>query len=217
MIWATSGRDVLVEAGAPMNSGGATPHPNRPPQGGREPNASAHPNGALAETSAQSPMNVRKIGHVVFRVRDVDRSVRFYTEVLNFRVTEPGRNGMVFLNIGSDHHTIALMPAGEGGAARQPDEGHLGVDHFAMEVESIDTLIAMREFLKQRGVTIIGEGRRPQGAHVGVEFLDPDGYHIELYCEMDQVGPDNRPRPFDRANIARTLEEARDNPLPGTW
>lgn len=164
-----------------------------------------------------SPVTVRKIGHVVFRVRDVDRSVRFYTEILNFRVTEPGRNGMVFLNIGGDHHTIALMPAGDGERAGLPDEANLGLDHFAMEVESIDQLIAFREFLKARGVTIVGEGRRPQGAHIGVEFLDPDGYSLELYCEMDQVGPENRPRPFDRANIARTIEEARDNPLPKSW
>lgn len=168
-------------------------------------------------TEAASPISVRKIGHVVFRVRDVERSVQFYTEILNFRVTEPGRNGMVFLNIGGDHHTIALMPAGDGDGALLPSEANLGFDHFAMEVESIDQLIAFREFLKARGVTIVGEGRRPQGAHIGVEFLDPDGYNLELYCEMDQVGSENHPRPFDRANIARTLEEARDNPLPQSW
>jgi catechol 2,3-dioxygenase-like lactoylglutathione lyase family enzyme len=165
----------------------------------------------------RSPVEVRKIGHVVFRVRNVERSVRFYTEVLNFRVTEPGRNGMVFLNIGGDHHTIALMPAAGGDDARHAEESHLGVDHFAMEVRSVDQLIAIRDFLTERGVTIVGEGRRPQGAHIGVEFLDPDGYSLELYCDMDQVGAENRPRPFDRANIARTLEEARDNPLPRSW
>ena len=60
------------------------------------------------------PFSIGKIGHVVFNVRDVERSARFYTEVLGFRISDvypeemvPG--GMVFLRCNPDHHGVALV------------------------------------------------------------------------------------------------------------
>ena len=60
------------------------------------------------------PFHIGKIGHVVINVRDVERSARFYTEVLGFEISDvypeemvPG--GMVFLRCNTDHHGIALV------------------------------------------------------------------------------------------------------------
>lgn len=60
------------------------------------------------------PFQVRKIGHVVLRVRDLQKSVDFYTGVLGFKVSDvypedmmPG--GMVFMRFGGDHHGVALV------------------------------------------------------------------------------------------------------------
>ena len=52
--------------------------------------------------------------------------------------------------------------------------------------------------LKARGVTIVWEGRRALGCDTSVEFLDPDGYHLELYCDMDQIGWDGKSRPREQ-------------------
>src|SRR6185369_18088280 len=70
------------------------------------------------------PFRIRKIGHVVLRARDLERSVAFYTQVLGFRVSDvypeemmPG--GMVFMRCNADHHGIALvggMPAASTGS-----------------------------------------------------------------------------------------------------
>ena len=56
---------------------------------------------------------IRKIGHVVLRARDLERSVAFYTNVLGFRVSDrypdgmvPG--GMVFMRCNADPHGVAL-------------------------------------------------------------------------------------------------------------
>ena len=68
------------------------------------------------------PFAVRKLGHVVVNVADLEKSKRFYTEVLGFQTTDiygddkmPG--GMVFLRCNGDHHCLALIggapPAGE--------------------------------------------------------------------------------------------------------
>jgi catechol 2,3-dioxygenase-like lactoylglutathione lyase family enzyme len=168
-------------------------------------------------TRERSPVQIRKLGHVVFRVRDVERSTHFYTEILNFRVSDVNERGMVFFNVCGDHHTLAIMPASEGEAAEQPPSNQLGLSHFAMEVTNLDELFEIRDFLKRKGVTITSEGRNGPGSNISLEFLDPDGYQLELYCNMDQIGRDNRARPADQWHRVKSLEAARDHPLPATW
>jgi catechol 2,3-dioxygenase-like lactoylglutathione lyase family enzyme len=169
-------------------------------------------------TGEKSPVQIRKLGHVVLWVSDVERSAKFYTELLNFRISDwerrPDGHEMVFLNACGDHHTVALFsrPGGE-----MPPPEYLQLSHFALEVGHIDELFAIREFLKAKGVAIRNEGRRGAGCNIDVSFDDPDGYHLELYCNMDQVGDGRRPRPADQFRRAATLEEARDNPVPASW
>jgi hypothetical protein len=86
-----------------------------------------------------------------------------------------------------------------------------------MEVASLDELFEIREFLRTKGVPITGEGRKGPGCNIELSFRDPDGYSLELYCSMDQIGPNNRARPATQWRRVNTLEEARDKPLPATW
>ena len=167
--------------------------------------------------ATQSPVRIRKLGHVVFRVQDVERSIKFYTEILNFRISDINEHGMVFFNSCGDHHTVAIAPAAARAEAQQPAREQLGLSHFAMEVASVDELLEIREFMKTKGVPIRGEGRKGAGCNIGLEFDDPDGYHLELYCNMDQIGPGNRTRPPEQFRRTNSLEEARDNPVPATW
>jgi catechol 2,3-dioxygenase-like lactoylglutathione lyase family enzyme len=171
---------------------------------------------AKAEEKGTSPVRVKKLGHVVLRVRDVERSVRFYTDILNFNLTEKGPNG-AFLNAVGDHHTIGLFQAEGGESAGTVPEGGVRMDHFAMEVGSLDELFAIREFLNAKGVPITFEGRRLLGGHTSVEFLDPDGNHLELYYDMDPIRPEAGPRPIDPRGRFTSLEESRDNPKPPAW
>jgi catechol 2,3-dioxygenase len=163
-----------------------------------------------------SPVRIRKLGHVVLQVRDVERSTKFYTEVFNFRVSDRNPDGGVFLTAVGDHHTVGLFPSA-GEAAAAPAKDAVRLHHFAMQVGSIEELFEIRSYLREHGVPIVFEGRRRLGGHTSVEFLDPDGYHLELYCDMDQVKPDARSRPLAPGPQPRTLEAARDNPKPPTW
>jgi catechol 2,3-dioxygenase len=167
------------------------------------------------QATEKSPVKVRKLGHIVLQVSDVERSVRWYTEVLNFRVSDRQPTGGVFLTGVGDHHTIGLFPS-DGVNAERPAKGAVRLHHFALEVGSMDELFEIREYLKRRGETIVFEGRRMLGAHTSVEFLDPDGYEVELFCDMDQLAPGQKARPRQEKRLT-TLEMSRDNPKPKTW
>lgn len=174
------------------------------------------PQTTLQPSLRPSPIHIKRLGHVVIQVRNLERSIRFYTEVLNFRVSDNATAGGVFLTAIGDHHTIGLFPS-DGENAQVPSEGAIRLHHFAMQVGSMAELFDIRAYLQERCVPIVWEGRRALGGHTSVEFLDPDGYHLEVFCDMDQIGPDGRSRPRDQNAKYDTLEKSRDNPKPPTW
>ena len=153
-----------------------------------------------------TPFAVRKIGHAVVFVSDLDRSTRFYTEVLGFKVSDvyPGSmmpGGMVFLRCNSDHHCLALVGEGDTGSAKK-------LHHLAFELATLDEVFRARDHLKKHGATLTYEGRRRAGCQVSVEFLDPDGHHLELYWGVDQIGSDGRSRPPEEWRQTASLEDA---------
>src|SRR5580658_1371792 len=130
-----------------------------------------------------SPIKVKKMGHFVYEVADVARSVKFWTEVMGFQVTESNEVGITFLRYGADHHGIGLFPREAGVSAARPHK----FQHLAFEVETADALISARDYLRRNGVPVVAEGRKGAGSNVGVNFIDPDGNQFELYCDIDQI------------------------------
>jgi catechol 2,3-dioxygenase-like lactoylglutathione lyase family enzyme len=167
-----------------------------------------------------SPIRVRKIGHIVYEVTDVARSARFWQDVLGFTFSDMNEKGMVFLRCNADHHVIGLKPAKliDGGPeARAGRRSGMQIEHFALEMENLDALFAARDYLRENGIPIVFEGRKGAGCNYSLHFTDPDGYEIELYSDMDQIGPDGRTRPASQFRPARSLDEAAANPVPSTW
>jgi catechol 2,3-dioxygenase-like lactoylglutathione lyase family enzyme len=162
----------------------------------------------------KSPIKIKKIGHVVLSVSDMERSAKFWTEIMGFKFSDKNEHGMKFFRNATDHHTVALIQAKE--KNELPKQGQVGFDHMALEVATVSELFKIRDFLKSKGVTIFYEGRRGPGGNPGLEFYDPDGFKIEIYSAMDQIGTDGRSRPANEWKRATTLEEAVGNPLPGT-
>ena len=156
------------------------------------------------------PFCITKIGHVVLKVTDLERSVDFYTHVLGFRVSDvypdnmmPGR--MVFMRCNRDHHGVALV----GGASS--NSSNLELHHMAFEVSTIDEVFKAREHLIKNNIQIQFEGRRRAGAQVAVEFLDPDGHWLEIFWGLDQIAPDAKARPPEEWVEVFSLEDAIDN------
>ena len=109
------------------------------------------------------PFHIGKLGHVVLNVRDVERSARFYTEVLGFEISdvypeEMVRGGMVFLRCNPDHHGIALV------GSMKAEAANIELNHIAFEVATVDEVIRARDHLRRHGVKIDFAGRRRAGA-----------------------------------------------------
>ncbi|HLI19705.1 MAG TPA: VOC family protein [Stellaceae bacterium] len=160
------------------------------------------------------PFNITKIGHVVLNVADVERSTRFYTEVMGFKVSDvytdeiaPG--GMVFFRFNADHHGIAVVGSLPG------ESPAIELNHVAFEVGTLDEVILARNHLKKHNVPIDFEGRRRAGAQIAVEFRDPDGHRLEIFWGLDQIGSNETVRPEEEWIWAHSLEEAIDKPVKG--
>ena len=172
------------------------------------------PKSNLRAASATPPFEIKKLGHVVIRVSDLQRSTDFYVKMLGLKVSDvysedlmPG--GMVFLRFNADHHGVALV-----GGMQESARGR-ELHHFAFEVATLDEVFHVRNHLRAHGVPIVFEGRRRAGVQIAVEFTDPDGHNLEIYWGMDRIGVDQRVRPPNEWRGATTLEEAVANPVRG--
>jgi catechol 2,3-dioxygenase-like lactoylglutathione lyase family enzyme len=160
------------------------------------------------------PFHIGKLGHVVLNVRDVERSARFYTQVLGFKVSDVYRDemvpgGMVFRRCNPAHHGRALVGSMEAEAA------NVELNHIAFEVATLDEVIRARDHLRRHGVTIDFAGRRRAGCQLAVEFRDPDNHRLEIYWGIDQIGTDRCARPPSEWKGAQSLAEAIANPVRG--
>ncbi|HEY2487400.1 MAG TPA: VOC family protein [Candidatus Binataceae bacterium] len=169
----------------------------------------------LRAAAVAPPFEIKKLGHVVIRVSDLQRSTDFYVNMLGLKVSDvysedlmPG--GMVFLRFNADHHGVALV-----GGMQESAKGGGELHHFAFEVATLDEVFHVRNHLRAHGVPIVFEGRRRAGVQIAVEFTDPDGHNLEIYWGIDRIDVDQRVRPPNEWRGAATLEEAVANPVRG--
>lgn len=132
---------------------------------------------------AVHPVRIERVGHVVLYVRELDRSVPFYRDVLGLR--EVGRYGpnMVFFSAtGENHHDLALFELG-GDAAVSAVPG-VGLCHVAFRIgTSLEQLRAAKAHLDAARVPILRleDHRVSRSLYVA----DPDGIELELYVDDD--------------------------------
>ena len=80
------------------------------------------------------PIKLERIGHCALRVRDVERSKEFYTQVLGFQLMEQDpEHGGVFMSLPQDGHTLDLSPVDDPETALPPLHARdgVGIRHFA--------------------------------------------------------------------------------------
>jgi catechol 2,3-dioxygenase len=143
-------------------------------------------------------MEVKELGHIVLYVRDVERSARFYRDVLGWRqvVPEAGEQRRLPLAMfaapsGRTHHELLLIEVGED-AAPLPAGRRVGLYHFGLKIgDSDDELRAALDRLRQAGVPVLGASDHTVSHSLYI--TDPDGNEIELYVDVPGVDWRNDP------------------------
>jgi 2,3-dihydroxy-p-cumate/2,3-dihydroxybenzoate 3,4-dioxygenase len=126
------------------------------------------------------PFRYRKLGYVALNVTDIERSVRFYTDMVGLDLSEPFGAGPAFLRCGTDHHNVVLYPAAEPGIKR-----------VAFELESRAEMEHARKHLASLGLAVQDisvEERAALHQGDGLRFVEPNsGLTFELYTRMLQM------------------------------
>ena len=129
-------------------------------------------------------MQVQALGHVVLKVRYLQRSEDFFSGTLGMpiisRISDPAMTFFA-LETSGNHHDFALMEVGFD--APSPGDDTTGLAHVAFKVGgSAEEFGLVRRVLDASGTRVLYEAER--GSSRSVHVLDPDGNEIELYVDI---------------------------------
>lgn len=128
-------------------------------------------------------MKAHYLGHIVFYVRSIERSLQFYRDLLGF--TEIGRifdGKAAALTSGRTHHELLLIEVGD--APRAPSGRRLGLYHIGIKIgDSLEELRKAKQELEGAGVPLIGMSDHTVSQ--SLYLTDPDGNEVELYVDAD--------------------------------
>jgi len=122
-----------------------------------------------------------KISHIVLHSPDHQALVRFFVDVLGFKVSDWLGDFMCFLRCNSAHHRFAILP------------GPPCLNHVAYDMLGVDDMMRGILRLKQRGVNIgWGPGRHTAGNNTFSYFVTPGGFVTEYTSELEEVDFETR-------------------------
>jgi catechol-2,3-dioxygenase len=126
-------------------------------------------------------MPVHRLNHAVLYVRDVERSVAFYTDALGFRPVPlaDGLRGAAFLQAPASRndHDLGLFEVGQQAGASTAGRSTVGLYHLAWEVETLNDLEEIAGRLAELGA--LG-GASDHGTTKALYAHDPDGNEFEV-------------------------------------
>ena len=157
-------------------------------------------------------MPVRRLNHAVLFVRDVERSVEFYREVLGFAPIDgmASLRGAAFLRApaSTNDHDLGLFEIGAEAGPSGAGRSTVGLYHLAWEVETLADLAEISQKLQDRGAlagatdhatTKALYGKDPDGIEFEVMWLIPkDLLTPEILGERDKLAPLDLPAEIER-------------------
>jgi len=134
------------------------------------------PHGVVVELVAGGDAAGGSLDHLSFTARELQAGVRFFCDVLGFRLSDRVGESRYWLRCNANHHTVALF-AGED-----------GLQHYAFAVPDVGALARLGDALAARGGNFLwGIGRHGLGENVFTYHLDPSGAILEVCSDMVQI------------------------------
>jgi len=127
-------------------------------------------------------MPVTRLNHAVLYVRDVQRTVAFYQDVMGFEpvgMLPEGFRGAAFLRASgsTNDHDLGVFEIGSAAAESLAGRGQVGLYHLAWEVDTLGELQRMAERLAAEGALV---GATNHGTTKSLYAKDPDGLEFEV-------------------------------------
>jgi len=146
-------------------------------------------------------VGIQRVGHVVLKMRDLEKAKAFYQGVLGMKIGAESERG-IFFRFGDYHHDIAVFKTGDD--ADLPKANQVGLVHVALVTDGVQTVKAMYERCKEMGVEIVGSN--DHAITKSLYIKDPEGNTIEIYAEVPEYnwreeGMGFISRPFDIEQI----------------
>ena len=124
-------------------------------------------------------MAISRLNHAVLYVRDAQRSARFYTDVLGFRVVMSMGDRAVFVQApdSTNDHDLGLFSLGDGAGSSSAGRSTVGLYHLAWEVQTLSDLVDLRTKLATAGALV---GATDHSTSKSLYGHDPDGIEFEI-------------------------------------
>lgn len=123
------------------------------------------------------------IGHVHLKVSDLQRSLKFYRDLLGFQLTTMYGDQAAFLSAGGYHHHIGLNTWHSKGGPPSPPHA-AGLYHTAIRYPSRRDLAIIFSRLREAGYPLTGAS--DHGVSEALYLNDPDQNGVELYWDRPQ-------------------------------
>jgi len=150
--------------------------------------------------SLDRPFRLQRLGHIGLTQADAAGCDAFYRDELGFRSTDhlqlPGMPAPIgfFCGVGTDHHTLANLADLVEGDNPNYAKG-ITVNQISFQVGTLEEVSAGNAFFEAAGLTNWRLGRDSPGSNWANYVFDPDGFRVELYYGMEQIGWDRRSKP----------------------
>jgi catechol 2,3-dioxygenase-like lactoylglutathione lyase family enzyme len=143
----------------------------------------------MVKTVEEHTMHIKKIHHVAYRCIDAKQTVEWYGKYLNMDFVLAIAEDQVPSTGAPDPYMHVFLDAGAGNVLaffELPKQTPMGrdentpawVQHLAMEVESMDELLAAKARLEADGIAVIGPTNHT--IFKSIYFFDPNGHRLEL-------------------------------------
>jgi len=147
-----------------------------------------------------------KLGHIAYQCPDVAGMVKFYCDMLGFRVSDWRSNFFAFLRCSRDHHTVNFLR-----------DRNTAIHHIAFEVRDWSDIKRACDLLAKNQIKLTwGPLRHIIGHNIAIYHKSPDGVVIEFFCEMDQMHDEElgffEPRPWHQDRPQRPKVWGDDTP-----